>query len=390
MRITQREREYVREVLDNQFRNSVNAGMTKRLEESFASRFNSKYAISFANGTATMHAALAAAGIKAGDEVIVPPLTMASTAFCVLHAGALPVFADVHPETWTLDPESVARHITPRTKAIIPVSIYGLPADMDPLMQLADTHHLFVLEDDAQCFLGSYRGKIAGSIGHAASFSFQSSKHISCGEGGMITTNDEALATEIRRLGSLGYGAVSGGAGKSKITRETIQDPEYLRHSSIGWNFRMSEICSAVLLGQVERIDELVQIRLDCARLLADSAAGCRWLIPQAVPAGYGHSYWTYVLKLAPDAPCTWYEFRKAYIGNGGDGVYAAWALNYLEPAMRGRRFTNYQTQVFEHGLCPVAERLQPRLIQFKTNYFDATRRDRAALALRRTIADLS
>ena len=390
MRITEKEIAYVRLVLENQFRNSTSAGMTKRLEEAFAEKFQSRYAITFANGTATMHAALAAAGVGPGDEVIVPPLTMASTAFCVLHAGALPVFADVHPDTWTLDPESVAQRITPRTKAIIPVSLYGLTADMAPLMELAKRHKLFVLEDDAECFLGTYQGRIAGSIAHASSFSFQSSKHISCGEGGMITTDDEELATHIRRMSSLGYAAVSGGAGKSKITREVIQDPAYLRHSSVGWNYRLSELCSAVLLGQVERLEELVQTRLDSANVLAAAIAGCDWLIPQKVPVGYGHSYWTFVCRLKDGLPFTWYDFRAKYLQLGGDGYYGAWALNYLEPAFRGHRFADYQTQSFDLGLCPVAERIQPRLLQFKTNYFTVDRRLKAAAALRGAIEHFS
>jgi perosamine synthetase len=386
MRITDRERQYVQLVLENQFRNSASAGMTKKLEEVFAAKFSSKFAITFANGTATMHAALAAAGIGPGHEVIVPPLTMASTAFCVLQAGALPVFADVDPDTWNLDPQSVAARLTPRTKAIIPVSLYGLPPDMDPLMALAKKHGLFVLEDDAECFLGYYKGRVAGSIAHASSFSFQSSKHISCGEGGMITTDDEELATKIRRMSSLGYGAVGAGAGKSKITREVIQDPKYLRHVDVGWNYRLSELCCAVLLGQVERLEELVQTRLDSAQAMEAARGGCNWLVPQKTPADCRHSYWTYVCRLADDVPFTWYDFRKAYLANGGDGYYGAWALNYNEPAFKGKRFADFQTQVFGAGLCPVAERLQPRLLQFKTNYFDPARRARAAEALAKTI----
>lgn len=385
MRITEKEAAYVKIVLENQFRNSTSPGMTKRLEELFAAKFGSKYAITFANGTATMHAALAAAGVGPGHEVIVPPLTMASTAFCVLHAGAIPVFADVQPDTWTIDPVSVAARITPRTKAIIPVSLYGLTADMGALMDLATQHKIFVLEDDAECFLGYYKGRIAGSIAHASSFSFQSSKHISCGEGGMITTDDEELATNIRRMSSLGYAAVSGGAGKSKITREVIQDPNYLRHSSIGWNYRLSELSSAVLLGQVERIEELVQTRIDSAYLLAQAVQGCSWLIPQTVPEGYVHSYWTFVCRLAGEVPFTWYDFRKKYLDFGGDGFYGAWALNYLEPAFRGKRVVAGQTQDYGPGLCPVAERLQPRLLQFKTNYFSVERRTKAAEALQKT-----
>ncbi|HRJ42758.1 MAG TPA: DegT/DnrJ/EryC1/StrS aminotransferase family protein, partial [Caldilineaceae bacterium] len=230
-RIGERERAYVQQVLDSQFRSSAGSLMTKPLEQLFAETFDSRFAIAFVNGTATMHAALAAAGVGAGDEVIVPPLTMASTAFAALHANAIPVFADIDPHTWTIDPKSIAACITPRTKAIIPVALYGLAPDMDGIMELAARHNLFVLEDDAECFLGYYKGRIVGSIGHASSFSFQSTKHMTSGEGGMITTNDEGLAEGIRRFNSLGYAAVGAAAGKGKITRETIQDPLYERHA---------------------------------------------------------------------------------------------------------------------------------------------------------------
>jgi perosamine synthetase len=386
-RIGKRESDYVREVLEAQFRSSAGSLMTKRLEEAFARRFDCKYAISFANGTATMHAALAAAGIGAGDEVIVPPLTMASTAFCVLHAGATPVFADVHPDTWTIDPRCVAQRITPRTKAVIPVALYGLAPELDELMALARAHNLFLLEDDAQCFLGRYRGRIVGSIGHAASFSFQSSKHMTSGEGGMVITNDEALATRVRRLGSLGYGAVGSAAGQSKISRDVIQDPGYLRHSSTGWNYRISDLCSAVLLAQLERLDELVAVRTDAARAFSRALEGCDWLIPQRTPEGCEHAYWTFACRLAEDLPFTWQQFRSQYLKEGGDAFYGAWALNYLEPALKGKRFAPTQSQSYEPGLCPVAEKLQPRLVQFKTNYFEPARRELAAHALARTIA---
>ena len=338
-RITDLERRYVLEVLDGQFRTSAGSSMTRRLEERFVAVFGCRYAISFINGTATMHAALAAAGIGPGDEVIVPPLTMASTAFAVLHAGAVPVFADVDPDTWTLAPASVAAAVTPRTRGIIPVAIYGLSPDMDPLMALAARHDLFVLEDDAQCFLGTYQGRVVGSLGHAASFSFQSSKHMTSGEGGMITTNDAGLAERIRRFNSLGYAAVGAAAGKGKITRETIQDPAYERHASVGWNYRLPELCAAVALAQTERLQELVAARVRAARLYAEAAHGCAWLAPQAVPDGYGHAYWTYVLKLDSQGAFTWYDFRAKYRELGGDGIYAAWQLTYLEPAFRGRNF---------------------------------------------------
>lgn len=387
-RISDLERKYIKEVLDSQFRSSAGSTITKRLEEKFAKTFNSKYAISFINGTATMHAVLVAAGVGPGDEVIVPPLTMASTSFAVLHAGALPVFADIDPYTWTIDPESIQDRITERTKAIIPVSLYGLAPDMDAIMKIARENDLFVLEDDAQCFQGYHKGRIVGSIGHAASFSFQGSKHITSGEGGMIVTNDSILADKIRRFNSLGYAGVGGGVGKGKITKEMIQDPKYERHVCIGWNYRMPELCASVALGQLERLTELVNMRIKVAKLYEEAIKGCDWLEPQCVPERYIHSYWTYVIKLEDKKNVSWYEFRNKYRDLGGDGIYAAWQLTYLEPAFRGIKFSQNQSQKFELGLCPVAESVQPRLLQFKTNYYDIDIANEKTNALIKTIGD--
>ena len=385
-RISERERAYVQQVLDAEFRTSAGNIMSKPLEELFARRFNSRFAINFSNGTCTMHAALAAAGVGPGDEVIVPPYTMASTSLAVLHAGAVPIFADIDPHTWNIDPASIEKVLSPRTRAIIPVAIAGLPPDMDPIMEIAARHDLFVLEDDAQCFLGYYKGRVMGSIGHASSFSFQSSKHLTSGEGGMVTTSDEQLAGEIRRFSSLGYATVGAGAGKAKISRETIQDPAFERHVSLGFNYRMPELCAAVVLGQLERIEDLVEMRVASAGLLAQGATGCSWLTPQATPDGYGHSYWTYLLRLDRD-DITWYDFRDRYTGLGGDGIYAAWKLTYQEPLFRGARFDPDQSQEYTAGLCPVAEAAQPRLLQFKTNYFDLDEAARQAEILAATIA---
>ncbi len=396
-RITDLERRYVSEVLDTDFRSSKGSGMTRRLEQLFVELCGVRFAVAHVNGTATLHSALVAAGVGPGDEVIVPPLTMASTAMAVLQANAVPVFADIDPGTWTLDPASAAASVSERTKAIMPVALYGLMPDMDPLMELAGAHGLKVIEDDAECLLGMYKGRVSGSIAHLSSFSFQSSKQVTAGEGGMVVTDDEDLALQVRRFNSLGYAGV--GTAKAKITKEDIQDPDYARHVSVGYNYRMSELCAAVALAQTERVHELVQARVHSATAFLQAFSECAWLIPQAVPLGYVNSYWTLVLRLADDAPTSWHEFRDRFRSLGGDGIYAAWRLNYLEPAFReGRLYSNGQpfgaaqrrggiTQRYGTGLCPVAERIQPRLLQFKTNYWNPTDCERQAEALRRTVA---
>lgn len=388
------ERKYVEEVLASEFRSSKPTSMTRRMETLFAEIIGSKFAISHVNGTCTMHSILEAIGVGVGDEVITTPLTMSATTFAILHAGATPIFADVNPDTFQIDAESIAARITPRTKAIITVALYGLSPDMDPIMALAKQHNLHVLEDNAECFLSTYKGRMLGTIGHSASFSFQSSKHITSGEGGMVTTDDPELADKIRKVQSLGYAGV--GASKSKISKLDIQDPNYSRHVTMGWNYRMPELCAAVILGQLENVHPLVQRRIDCANLFDKVVRKTNWLVPQHVGREYVHSYWTYVVKLThPDI--TWHQFRDAFHKNGGDGVYAAWKLTYLEPMfvdkkLAGReRFISDETYAtYRRGLCPVAESLQPKLLQFKTGYWDFARAEQQAEILEKTIHELS
>ena len=390
-RIGAQELTYVQEVLKTEFRSSSGSTFMRRLEETFAKRFGSTYAISFVNGTATMHAALEAMGVGPGDEVIVPPLTMSATTFAVLQANATPVFADVDPETFQIDPISIATRITSRTKAIITVALYGLSPDMDPIMALANKHGLKVIEDNAECFLGEYKGRLVGTIGHCSSFSFQSSKHLTSGEGGIVLTEDPVLAENIRKVQSLGYAGV--GATKAKITKKDIQDPDYSRHVTMGWNYRMPELCCAVALAQTDNIDALVQRRIDVAHIFSEATQEFHdWFVPQKTDPEYVNSYWTWVCRNEHPS-VSWHSLRDAFLENGGHGVYAAWKLTYLEPMFQkltllGReRFISAENIAeYKPGLCPVAERLQKRLMQFKTNYWDISQAHQQAEILHKTL----
>jgi len=389
-RLGENELRYVMEVLRTEFRSSQGSTMMRRVEDAFGRKFGSKFAISFINGTATMHAALEAWGIGPGDEVIVPPLTMSATTFAVLQANATPVFADVEPDTFQISADSIEKCITTRTKAIITVALYGLSPDMAPIMALAAKFGLKVIEDDAQCFLAKYRGKLVGTLGDCGSFSFQSSKHMTSGEGGMVITDDATFAENLRRVQSLGYAGVS--ATKGKISKRDIQDPDYSRHISLGWNYRMPELCAAVALAQLESLDELVEARVRSAKLFAQVADSHKWLRPQQVPADCSHSYWTWVAVLdRQDIP--WRDFRERFVEFGGDGIYAAWKLTYLEPMFRELKLLGREKFIapelrdrYRLGLCPIAERLQPRLLQFKTNYWDVSGAQRQAEVLDKTL----
>lgn len=370
------ELKYVEEVLSTEFRSSSGATMMNRLEKSFSSKFEMEYGISFVNGTATMHAALEAMGIGEGDEVIVPPLTMSATTFAVLQCNATPIFADVDADTFQIDAKSIASRVTSNTKAIITVALYGLSPDMDEINAVAKKHNLKVIEDNAQCFLGKYKGRMVGTLGDCSSYSFQSSKHLSSGEGGIILTNDLDLALNIRRVQSLGYAGIS--ASKGKITKVDIQDPDYLRHVGMGWNYRMPELCCAVALAQTENIEPLVQSRIDAANIFQEATKEFHdWFTPQKFGDEYVNAYWTWVTKLNTDV-VDWRTLRDEFSSNGGHGIYAAWQLTYLEPMFtnmdllgRERYISQVNKDSYKKGLCPVAEDLQPRLMQFKTNYWN-------------------
>jgi len=395
-RLSEKAKQYVQEVLDFGFHNSSSKGFSGRLEKEFAAKFGVRYGIIHCNGTATMHSALRAAGGGAGDEVIVPTLTMASTALVALYVNAVPIFADMDPETFTISVEDIRRKITPRTKAIIPVSIYGLSPDMDPIMDLAKQHNLTVIEDNAKCFLGYYKGRIVGSLGHMASFSFQGSKHMTCGDGGITITDNEELATKIRQACIIGYTGLTARPGETTIPQELRCQPSFTRHATFGYNFRMPEIAAAAALGELERLEELVAMRQAVAKCFEQVVRECKWLIPQKTPAGYVHAYWCYTARMTDDGP-DWMAFRKKFVELGGDGFYAPWVPIHKEPVFQNlsklveenpKRYPQWAGVLpdYRKVSCPIFEKYQPRMIQFKTNCFDMDTARRQTDILAKTI----
>jgi perosamine synthetase len=305
----------------------------------------------------------------------------------VLHQNAVPVFADLDRDTFQIDVECVRALVTERTKAIIPVALYGMSPDMDPLMALAREHDIAVIEDCAECYLGEYKGRLVGTIGDMASFSFQGSKHMTCGDGGIVITDDPDYALGIRHGMCFGFSSLAPeSAPTTAPPREIRQDPNFARHIGFGWNYRLPELCAAAALGQLERLDDLVGWRQAVAAGYAEVVAGCEWLSPQKEPEDQG-----IVNSL------TWHQFRDQYVEFGGDPIYGAWRPVYLEPvfqeeAFYGKGCPNHcplyegTPQKYAPGLCPVCESIQPRLFQFRTNY-DRERAERQFQALAKTVA---
>jgi len=238
--ITEKEIEYVTNAVRSGWVSSLGYYITE-FEKKFAEYVGVKYALTTSNGTTALHLALVSLGIKEGNEVIVPDLTFIASANAVKYTGATPVFVDIDPETWCIDHESVRRAITPRTKAIIPVHLYGYPADMDAINDLAKEYGLYVIEDAAEAHGAEYKDKKVGSLGTCGMFSFYGNKIITTGEGGMIITNNENLYE------------------KAKFLRDHAMSKEKRYwHTEIGFNYRMTNIQAALGLAQLERIDELL------------------------------------------------------------------------------------------------------------------------------------
>lgn len=227
---------------------SSNGPYLDQFEQQFAAFCQSKHAIACSNGTTALHLALLAHGVELGDEVIVPTLTFVATANAVTYCGAVPVFVDIEADTWNMDIRAIEQKITSRTKGIIAVHLYGHPADMDPIMELAHKYDLFVIEDAAEAIGAQYKGRMAGALGHTATFSLFGNKVITTGEGGIVTTNNEAIAEKIRLLRGQG-----------------IDKNKKYWHPVIGYNYRMTNIQAAIGCAQLEKVEWHIRERIRVA-----------------------------------------------------------------------------------------------------------------------------
>ncbi len=281
-----REKEYLAECIDSGWISSEGP-YVERFEREFAARVGRKHGIAVANGSVGLDAAIVALEIGAGDEVIMPAFTIISCAAAIVRAGAKPVLVDSDPHTWNMDIAQVESKITPRTKAIMAVHIYGLPVDMKPLLQIAERHGLAIIEDAAESHGQTCEGKPCGSFGALSIFSFYPNKHITTGEGGMIMTDDDRLAERCRRLRNLCF-----------------QPPRRFVHEELGWNFRMTNLQAALGVAQLERLEEFItrkrQMGALYSRLLA-KLPHVQLPLPQTQYAK--NIYWVYGLVLGNEVP---------------------------------------------------------------------------------------
>jgi perosamine synthetase len=279
---------------------------------------------------------------------------MSATTCAVLHAGATPTFIDIDPRQWTMDLAGAARRTPERVSdlaASMPVSLFGLHArDGDGR----------TVDDAAQ----TLRPHATAAF---TSYSFQASKILALSEGGMLVTNDDGLATRAREFSSLGYRM---DPRQPRIDPATLKTPDFARHLSVGFNYRMSDLVAREGLARLPLLERAIVDRRHCAELYRQAVADCGWIMTQRVGPADVHDYWCFGAAL--DSPSRWHPFVEAIVRYGGERPYAAWRLTYQEPAFRA---------LAPDGSCPVAEDLQPRLLQFQTNDLPSAERNARAVA---------
>lgn len=294
------EKKYVMDCIDTTWISS-NGKYISQFESSFANWINSKHALACANGTVALHLPLLALDVKAGDEVLIPTFTYIATANVVRYCGGTPVLVDCLPDTWNIDPVDMERKITPRTRGVIPVHLYGNPCDMGAIMSIAQKHNLFVVEDAAECHGAEFGGKKAGTFGDAGVFSFFGNKIITTGEGGMVVTDNDELAAKMRLFKGQGM------------------DPNRRYWFPItGYNYRMTNIEAALGLAQLEHVEQHIAARYQIADWYAEFLRGLdEYFVPQKPTPGAKNVWWMYSILLTSKSKMTRDELMAALAADG-------------------------------------------------------------------------
>ena len=375
------ELEYLKDVLKSK------SSYVLKLESLFSAKNKVKYSIAVNSGTSALHACLAALGVGYGDEVIIPAHTVIMPTFATLERNANPVYADIDKHTFNISPENIEKKITKKTKVIIAVHMHGLPADMLKIMKIAKKYKLFVIEDAAQCLMGQLAKKMIGSFGDMTCYSFETKKHLCGFEGGMITSNNDKLATKARQFAGLGYKNLTSKSGIKQKLPDYFRNPNYKRHGTLGLNYRMNELTAAVVLAQLEKANFLIQRRINNAKSFLKIINKTDWLVPQFVPKGFKHVYWTITLKYLGDQKLnlSWKEFFNIYKKFIGESFYAGLSIVPEEKILKNfNEIRKYNPNYIKCSYCKTkspciklnkkytcknAYDVQPRLIQLKANH---------------------
>lgn len=322
----------------------------QEFERTVADYVGARYAVAIANGTAALHAACYAAGIEEGDEVITTPITFAASANCVLYCGGKPVFADIKKDTYNIDPEDIRRKITPKTKAIIAVHYTGQPCEMDEIHAIAKEHNLLVIEDAAHALGADYKGKKIGQISDMTTFSFHPVKHITTGEGGMITTNDEEMYQKLLLFRSHGITR-----NESQMTRN--EGGWYYQQIDMGYNYRITDLQCALGISQMKKLDRFITRRCQLAEKYNMKLRGIDGIVCPVQKKGCSSSWHLYVIQTPEGRRKEIYDKLQ----EAGIHVNVHYIPVYKHPY--------YQEHGYESVYCPNAEQIYENIISLPLYY---------------------
>jgi perosamine synthetase len=317
-------------------------------EAALAETTGAAYAVCFSSGTAALHAAAFAAGLGPGDEAVTTPMTFCATANCVLYQGARPVFADVSADTLNIDPDAVARAITPRTKAILPVDFGGQPADLDPLIDLAGRHRFVLIEDASHALGARYKNRAVGTISHMTVFSFHPVKHVTTGEGGAVATGDAELARRLRIFRNHGI--------STEARERAARHQWFYEMVELGYNYRLSDLQCALGINQLRKFAGWLARRRTIARRYDEAFARCPAVVPLSVRPWAAHAYHLYVVRVNPERLSVDREAIYAALRAEGIGVNVHYIPVHLHPYYRRALGTR-------PGTYPVAESAYERIL---------------------------
>ena len=320
----------------------------KEFEEKLAQYTGAKFAVAVSNGTAALHAACFAAGIKEGDEVITSPITFAASANCVLYMGAKPVFADINPRTYNIDPDEIRSKVTERTKAIIPVHFTGQPCDMDEILKIAQEYNLIVIQDGAHAIGAEYKGKKIGSIGDMTTFSFHPVKHITTGEGGAITTNNEELYKELILFRTHGI-------TRDKDVLLKDEGPWYYEQQCLGYNYRITDIQAALGISQLDKLEGFLALRREYVKRYNEAFSAVNEIDLPYQLEDINSAWHLYIIKLKLERLGCGRRQVFEELKDKGIGVNVHYIPVYYHPY--------YRQLGYNKGLCPRAEELYERII---------------------------
>ncbi len=375
-----KEVDFVLKVLENSKKKDID--FVKKLEKAFCKLYNYKYAIACNSGTSGLHSALFALNLNKGDEVIIPGLTVVMDAYAAIHLGLKPVFCDVDPDTFLIDSKNIQKKITSKTKAIILVSLQGLPVDIDPIKEIAKQKNIKIIEDNAQDFLGKYKRRLSGNSGDIGVWSFENKKHLSgATEGGIIGTNNKIYAERLRKFSGIGYKNMTASGGRTSLSIEKVQDPDYERFDTIGLNYRMPQIVAAVCFAQLKNAHKIINNRKKVANIFRKKIKRCPWLVEQKIHKNFEHSHYTFAIKLM-NKSIKWKDFYNKYKKFGGDGFYGACVPPHLEPPIK--QF--FKKKSWKIPKLKNAEVIQKQIMQFKTNYRNLEIAKKKAVIFEKTI----